>query len=122
MFKSLKSFILKCLELKKRTPFLFYPDNSMKTTWELCMYCLLIFSCLITPVQLALYTDLPDGWVWSNRVTDLLFLCDIFVVFNSAFYDDDLKLVEDRWKICYSYLTGWFLIDFVCIIPFDMLF
>ena len=35
-------------------------------------------------------------------------------------YDDDLKLVDDRRRISYDYITGWFLIDLVCIIPFDL--
>ena len=47
---------------------------------------------------------------------------DIFVVFNSAYYNEDFELTEDRCKITYDYITGWFLIDLDCIIPFELFF
>ena len=101
---------------------LIYPDNRLKPTWDVFMFVLLLFSCLITPLQLALFSTLPEGWLWSNRVTDILFLCDIIVTFNSATFDDDFNLNENRGKIAYDYVTGWFLLDFICIVPFDLMF
>ena len=60
--------------------------------------------------------------MWSNRITDILFLFDIIVTFNAAYFDDDFMLVEDRGRITYEYFTGWFGLDLVCIIPFDLMF
>ena len=50
---------------------------------------------------------------------DLLFLMDILVVFNTAYYDDDVDLVDDRKQIAKTYVKGWFTIDLLAIIPFD---
>ena len=51
-----------------------------------------------------------------------MFALDIFVAFNSAFYDEDYKVIDDRKIIARTYLKGWFLIDFFAIIPFEFLF
>jgi hypothetical protein len=52
---------------------------------------------------------------------DVSFLLDIIVTFNTAFYDQDNDLIDDRHTIAQSYLFGWFTIDLVAIIPFEVL-
>ena len=54
-------------------------------------------------------------------VIDIIFLIDIFVVFFSAFYDEDFKIVDDLSVISSYYLRGWFIIDLTAIIPFDIM-
>jgi len=57
-----------------------------------------------------------------ETVIDLLFLCDIFIIFNSAFYRHDVELVEDRATIACDYLKGWFVIDFFFFFLIEFLF
>lgn len=47
-------------------------------------------------------------------------MIDILIIFNSATYNDDFDVVSDRATITENYLKGWFLIDLVSIIPFDL--
>ena len=47
---------------------------------------------------------------------------DIIVIFNSAYYDEDFKIISDRKQINWNYITGWFFIDLLTIIPFDTIF
>lgn len=51
-----------------------------------------------------------------------MFLCDMIIIFNSAYYDEDFNLVQDRKLIAKQYLTGWFSIDLLAIVPFDLFF
>jgi len=60
-----------------------------------------------------------DFSITLDYVVDLLFLLDILVVFNTAYYDEDVDLVDDRKQIAKNYLKGWFTIDLLAIIPFD---
>ena len=53
---------------------------------------------------------------------DVLFFVDIIVNFNSCYYQDDVDLIDDRATITKNYLTGWFLLDLVAIIPIDLIF
>jgi len=60
-----------------------------------------------------------DFSITLDYVVDLLFLLDILVVFNTAYYDEDVDLVDDRKQIAKNYLKGWFTVDLLAIIPFD---
>lgn len=50
-------------------------------------------------------------------VFDLFFLCDLFVNFLSAYEDDHKKIIDEPKRIAKEYLQGWFLIDFVAVLP-----
>lgn len=50
-----------------------------------------------------------------------MFFLDILVIFNSAILDDDFQIIDDRCMIVKDYLSGWFIIDIVAILPFDLL-
>lgn len=79
----------------------------------------LLYSCITTPVQIALYDDLSYAWQFCNYVVDALFVIDILIIFNSAIYNDDFELIEDRSMIVKIYLKGWFLLDIIAIFPFE---
>lgn len=86
------------------------------------MTMLLLFSCLSTPVQIALFEEMGTAWKAINYAIDALFLIDVFIIFNSATYDEDFVLETNRQAIAAEYLSGWFLIDIVAIIPFEAVF
>ena len=85
------------------------------------MTLVLLYSCVATPVQIALYEQITGYPQVINWVVDILFLIDIFVIFNSALIDEDLKILEDRLAIAKAYMSGFFIIDVIAIIPFDLL-
>lgn len=41
------------------------------------------------------------------------------ICFNTACYNDEDDLIEDRKTIAITYLKTWFIIDLIAIIPFD---
>lgn len=57
-----------------------------------------------------------------DHVIDVLFAIDIVITFNSQFMNTDFAIVRDRKQIACNYLTGWFTIDVISIIPFDEFF
>lgn len=69
-----------------------------------------------------MFEDLSIKWQAINYTVDVLFLFDIFIIFNSGVYDEDAQIIKDRATIAYNYITGWFLVDFVAIIPFEALY
>ena len=50
---------------------------------------------------------------------DFIFLLDIFVNFNSAMENESYQIIDDRKMIARHYLRGWFLIDFISVIPVE---
>ena len=61
----------------------------------------------------------PIGWKLISITLDSMFLIDIFVNFNSAFYDDEYVIVQNRKVIAKQYARSWFLIDLLAIIPLE---
>ena len=66
-----------------------------------------------------MWEDLGDGGKILNYVVDALFGLDVILIFNSAYFDVNLDLVDDRCEVAKTYLKSWFIIDLVAIIPFE---
>jgi hypothetical protein len=49
-----------------------------------------------------------------------MFAVDIIVIFNSAYHDEEYRIVTDRKIIAKSYLGGWLPVDMLAIMPFDI--
>lgn len=98
-----------------------YPENDHKANWDFFMTVVLIFTCVVTPYRIALVENDTIEWSVLNYSIDALFLIDIIIIFNTAFYDEDFAIIEDRGTIAKEYLMGWFLIDLVAILPFELL-
>lgn len=98
-----------------------YPEASFKIFWDLFLGGVLIFSCTTTPYRIALVEVDSIEWVVANVVVDVLFLMDILLIFNTAYYDEDFVLVDSHKQIAKAYCKGWFAIDVLAILPFDFL-
>jgi hyperpolarization activated cyclic nucleotide-gated potassium channel 1 len=101
---------------------LIYPEDPIKMGWDLYIAAILVFSCLVTPYRIALFDVEPPGWMILNYFIDSSFFLDMIVIFNSAYYDEEFKMIQSRKIIALNYLKGWFTIDLFAIIPFDILF
>ena len=93
--------------------------------WDLFMTLVLIITCIQTPLNIA-FEDFDDSSrdnfsLILDYIIDFLFLIDIIVIFNSAFYDADVELVDNRKDIAIFYIQGWFIVDLLAIIPFDQI-
>ena len=77
-----------------------YPENPKKDSWDLFMNIILMLTCIIVPLRLAFGDEQEAlGWVIIPAIFDILFLMDIIVIFNTAYYDEHLQIVDDRKKI-----------------------
>lgn len=102
-----------------------YPDNNKKDVWDLFMTIILLTSCVVTPYEIAFENDISEHisgiqiFDWSM---DILFLIDMIVIFNSAKYTEDYDIIDNRKVISCDYLKGWFTVDLVSCLPFDIMF
>lgn len=111
---------MKFREHRKR--FLCYPEDALKGYWDLIISLALVLTCSITPFAIAFVDDENETLQIFDLTVDVLFVIDILVIFNSAFYDEDYKLTDQYQQIATNYLRGWFLLDFLAIFPFNILF
>ena len=94
-----------------------YPEDTWKEQWDLFVSLVLIFTCAVTPFRLAFIEEDTLDWEIINGVTDLIFFIDMILIFNTAFYDEDFKMIQHRGIIAFTYIRGWFLIDLLAILP-----
>ena len=57
-----------------------------------------------------------------QRQSSIPFLADIILNFRTAFVNKKGEVVQDTRRIAKQYLRGWFLLDFVAALPFDLLY
>lgn len=82
---------------KNKVKYLFYPEDSFKSHWDLLISLILIASSTITPLHIAFAgLEEPLGWQIFNYFIDVMFTLDIIIIFNAAYHDDEFKIVEDR--------------------------
>ena len=105
----------------KKDTFLFYPEDSFKNNWDVVISLVLIFICIVMPVRIAFVEEDSIVWKIILLIFDTLFTVDIFITFNSAFYDSDYHLIHKRKQIASHYIRTWFLIDVFAVIPFDLM-
>ena len=107
----------------EKSPLVISPRTWYMRKWDLVTLVLLMFTAVVTPVEVAfLETTLWSVLFWINRSVDLLFILDIFLNFFVAIVDpEDGQLVFHHPTIIKTYLKGWFTIDVISIMPFDLL-
>lgn len=109
--------------------FLLDPRSKGMKKWDGFIAFLLFYTALVTPFEISFLTTDKDnihldhvlGLFVFNCIVAVSFFLDILVKFNLVYFDPDIGSglwVTDRSKIAKRYLTGFFLIDLVSIIPF----
>eukprot|EP00347_Sterkiella_histriomuscorum_P023005 403336321 len=114
----------KIVRLNKKS-WIIYPENLYKQRWDLFIALLLTATCCLTPYNLAFQSEDEDEtlkWTIIESVIDFFFFFDTIFNFFTSYYDDEYSLIDDRKVIVKGYLSGWFTLDLLSIIPFDQLF
>ena len=121
------------LQMKNARIKIIHPYSSIRTIFDVIMTILLLFNLILLPLQMTLtYDNVKEinqqnpGWnqlfFWMKVVSDLWFLIDIFLNFRTGYVtnEDEGKIVINEEKIFWNYVTGWFFLDFISTIPFDV--
>lgn len=87
-----------------RKPWMIYPEDEWKANWDLFITVVLIYTCIITPHNIAFRDENTKGMTIAMYVIDSLFLVDILVVFNSVVLDEDFKTIDNRKKLACDYI------------------
>ena len=104
------------------------PNSRYMRMWDFIVIAALFTTALITPFEVAFFHTLvyagPANFA-MNRIIDAIFLVDIGVTFFLPYRTSMSKggmLIFDRRRIACNYLTGWFTLDLITCIPFDLIF
>ena len=102
--------------------YIFDPNTSFISFWNIFIAFILIFSAFENPYTLS-FTDLDKNGPISmiDMTIDFVFLIDLIVNFNLAYFDDDGRLISVRRDVMLNYLKTWFFVDVISSIPFTLI-
>ncbi|KAI5107257.1 potassium voltage-gated channel subfamily H member 7 isoform X4, partial [Silurus meridionalis] len=107
--------------------------SPFKAMWDWLILLLVIYTAIFTPYSAAfLLNDLEEqrrrlcGYSCSplnvvDLMVDIMFIIDILINFRTTYVNINEEVVSHPGKIAVHYFKGWFLIDMVAAIPFDLL-
>ena len=95
------------------------PYSPQRLGWDSIVLVLVIYSAFWQPYSAAFAPQLYI-YKWDIAV-DLMFCFDIILNFNTG-YDKGFEVIMDKNMIIYNYLRGWFAIDLVATLPWDVMF
>uniref|UniRef100_A0A8C9RG54 Potassium voltage-gated channel subfamily H member 7 n=1 Tax=Scleropages formosus TaxID=113540 RepID=A0A8C9RG54_SCLFO len=124
-------------EYKLQTPridkFTILHYSPFKAVWDWLILLLVIYTAIFTPYSAAfLLNDREEqkrrecGYSCSplnvvDLIVDIMFIIDILINFRTTYVNANEEVVSHPGKIAIHYFKGWFLIDMVAAIPFDLL-
>lgn len=107
--------------------------SPFKAVWDWLILLLVIYTAIFTPYSAAfLLNDQEEqkrrecGYSCNplnvvDLMVDIMFIIDILINFRTTYVNLNEEVVSHPAKIAIHYFKGWFLIDMVAAIPFDLL-
>ncbi|KAL1122122.1 hypothetical protein AAG570_003528 [Ranatra chinensis] len=107
--------------------------SPFKAVWDWIILLLVMYTAIVTPYVAAFLLNEPGYTTRKNKrygddpiviidlIVDVTFIVDILINFRTTYVNKNDEVVSHPGKIAVHYLRGWFLIDLVAAIPFDLL-
>ncbi|XP_029102425.1 potassium voltage-gated channel subfamily H member 6-like isoform X2 [Scleropages formosus] len=107
--------------------------SPFKASWDWVILLLVIYTAVFTPYSAAFLLNEQEhsrrrtcGYICDplnvvDLVVDVMFIVDILINFRTTYVNHNDEVVSHPGHIAVHYFKGWFLIDIVAAIPFDLL-
>ncbi|KAI0491680.1 hypothetical protein KFK09_025940 [Dendrobium nobile] len=106
--------------LKLRS-FIISPYDKRYRTWETFLIILVIYTAWVSPFEFGFISKPTGPLSIVDNLVNGFFAIDIVLTFFVAYLESTTYLfIDDHVKIARKYLTSWFILDFVSIIPSEL--
>ncbi|KRX88197.1 Potassium voltage-gated channel subfamily H member 7, partial [Trichinella pseudospiralis] len=105
--------------------------SPFKAVWDWIILLLVIYTAVFTPYVAAFLLreesvsrrqhKYHDPLEVVDLIVDIMFIVDIIINFRTTYINDNDEVVSHPGKIAIHYFKGWFIIDVVAAVPFDLL-
>lgn len=105
--------------------------SPFKAVWDWIILLLVIYTAIFTPYMAAFLLNethrdknksrYNDPLTITDLLVDVMFIIDILINFRTTYVNKNDEVVSHPGRIAIHYFKGWFLIDVVAAIPFDLL-
>ena len=112
-------------------------SSLFKAAWDWIILMLVMYTAILTPYFTAFVftrnavrnrltlvrqvSNLNDPLTLIEFLVDAMFLIDIAINFRTTFVDSNYVVISDPCRIASHYVRGWFIIDLLGAIPFQLL-
>ena len=105
------------------------PNTTPKVIWNILIIFMVLYTATIAPFRLAFILDTEENadkfstkfFTGFDILVDIIFGIDIVVNFLSAYEKSDGRYEYGLKAIAINYTTSFFLIDFMAILPIDLI-
>lgn len=105
--------------LSVKIPYILHPECNFCGYWDLTSMILIIYSCITIPYRLSFESPSAGAYKVIDSFVDTLFMIDMGITFRTGIKPAD-NLITKPVEIAKSYMTGWFVPDFMSSFPFDV--
>ena len=127
------------VESPKIHPWTILHYSPFKAVWDWLILILVMYTAIVTPYMAAFVLTKTakktvssggnqtaaiiynDPLVIVDYIVDVMFIIDIFINFRTTFVNATEEVVSDPCRIAVHYVKGWFLVDLLAAIPFELL-
>ncbi|CAL8147880.1 unnamed protein product [Orchesella dallaii] len=107
--------------------------SPFKAVWDWLILLLVMYTAIFTPYVAAFLLNEPDFAENKQKtysedplavvdfIVDVMFIVDILINFRTTYVNANDEVVSNPGRIAVHYFRGWFIIDLVAAIPFDLL-
>ena len=95
-----------------------HPNANWKSFWDVLMLVLVLYSSVMEPFKAAF--ELAPTMQWWDWWVDGMFYADLLINFNTG-VEEPPYIIMDKGKIIKNYLGGWFWVDIVATVEWDII-
>ncbi|KAF0289851.1 Potassium voltage-gated channel subfamily H member 8 [Amphibalanus amphitrite] len=106
----------------KRSKFVLSHYGIFKSCWDWLILVATFYVAVVVPYNASFVMDRDRPSVVSDVVVEALFLIDIILNFRTTYVNKKGEVVSNPRYIATNYLKGWFIVDLLAALPFDLLF
>ena len=91
-------------QAKSYAHFILLPDDRFKARWDFLTAFLILLVSFYTPARIAFTADDNVAWIVVDMLVDFVFFLDIILTFCTAYFTQELTLVDNRKHIARNYI------------------
>lgn len=103
--------------------------SPFKAVWDWIILLLVIYTAIFTPYVAAFLlreetnrkARFTEPLEIVDLIVDIMFIVDIIINFRTTYVNENDEVVSHPGKIAIHYFKGWFIIDMIAAVPFDLL-
>uniref|UniRef100_A0A1I8HWC0 Potassium voltage-gated channel protein eag n=1 Tax=Macrostomum lignano TaxID=282301 RepID=A0A1I8HWC0_9PLAT len=109
-------------EAPKTPPHIILHYAAFKTTWDWIILILTGYTAVMVPFNVAFKNKTMDdvAFLVLDSIVDVVFFIDIVLNFHTTFVGPNGEVISDPSVIRVNYLKGWFVIDLLSCLPYDV--